>query len=101
MLRVRERCYGSKFAPDVFDLRPVRFQATYVTFYTEGFGRFVSSTPLRLLPAGTKAAGWDCLSLGNRAFPRRTTILAHQIFVGHIEGTPRPLAPIGRESRET
>jgi hypothetical protein len=25
MLRVRERCYGSKFASDVFDLRPVRF----------------------------------------------------------------------------
>jgi hypothetical protein len=34
----------------------------------------VSSPPrlLRLLPAGAKIAGWVCLPLGNRAFPRRT-----------------------------
>jgi len=33
-----------------------------------------SSPPrlLRLLPAGAKVAGWVCLPLGNRAFPRRT-----------------------------
>jgi len=50
-----------------------------VTLYTEGFGRSFPPQPLRLLPAGTKAAGWDYLPLGNRAFPRRTTILAHSI----------------------
>jgi hypothetical protein len=28
---------------------------------------------LRLLPAGAKVAGWVCLPLGDRAFPRRTS----------------------------
>jgi hypothetical protein len=38
----------------------------------------VSSPPrlLRLLPAGAKVAGWVCLPLGDRAFPRRTSRLA-------------------------
>jgi hypothetical protein len=30
------------------------------------------TTDKRLLPAGAKVAGWACLPLGDRAFPRRT-----------------------------
>jgi len=39
-----------------------------VTLYTEGFGRSFPPQPLRLLPAGTKAAGWDYLHWGIAPF---------------------------------
>ncbi len=38
----------------------------------EGFGSFVTSTPLRLLPAGATVAGWELHPLKIDTFSRRT-----------------------------
>jgi hypothetical protein len=45
---------------------------TYVTLSIEGFSRFVTSTTAPIATGWSDVAGWVCLPLGDRAFPRRT-----------------------------
>ena len=52
-------------------------QITYVILYTEGFGRFVSSTTARIATGWSESCRVGSNPLRDRAFSRRTTFLAH------------------------
>src|SRR5438128_10957291 len=53
-------------------LRPACSRNHQVVLCIEGFGDFVPPPPLRLLPAGAKAAGWELHPLKIDAFARHT-----------------------------
>jgi hypothetical protein len=50
-----------------------------VILYTEGFGRFVPSTTAPIATGWSESCRVGLIPLGNRAFTRRTTMLAHPI----------------------
>ena len=54
-------------------------QITYVILYTEGFGRFVSSTTAPIATGWSESCRVGSNPLRDRAFSRRTTFLAHPI----------------------
>ena len=47
-------------------------RVTYMTLYTEGFNRFVSSTIAPIATGWSEFAGWVSHPLGNCALARRT-----------------------------
>ena len=80
-----------------YSLQPVGSRVTYVTFPSKASA--VSSPPrlLRLLPAGAKVAGWVCLPLGDRAFPRRTSRPARaSLMLQPVGLLNRPRRPLSR-----
>ena len=80
-------------------LRPACSPSPIRTLYTRSFTGFVTSTPFRLLPAGTTVAGWDSHPLRDGAFSRRTEISGLVVLMGVQTSTQSAVPTDGKMER--